>query len=496
MNLGVMRVRPLKHRIGGCAIAAAMTSTAGAGPQFHLVTFDSSYHESAIVGLSTDGSVACGFAKRDGAYVAIRWTAIGGALQILNADGDTFATAISADGSTIVGLPSFLWHDDDDVSDLPPSPAGSVFSPFAMSADAAVVAGFGLTQHGMRALRWHCEDDDGGEVESLGVLGEDFTSDARGISADGQWITGYSSGASGPRAILWSSEIGLVGLGVPEGWDGSVGRALSGDGSVVVGSLTAVDSMQGFRWTATDGFEAIPLHAGSTASEVTCTSADGELLGGTAQTADGPRAIIWTRAGATIDLNDYFRSTGFDLGGWTLTNCHAISPDGTAIAGDAVIDGVASPVGFVITGLDSMCLPTILEQPEDVFACHFTPVTLDVVTAWPAATYAWRRDGVVMDPLVVPSAASPSLELGTIDPEEAGSYDVVITNDCGSLTSTPALVSVCHADFDCSGFVDLDDFSAFTAAFEVGDDNADFDGSGFVDTDDFGAFAAAFDAGC
>lgn len=54
----------------------------------------------------------------------------------------------------------------------------------------------------------------------------------------------------------------------------------------------------------------------------------------------------------------------------------------------------------------------------------------------------------------------------------------------------------CPADFDASGFVDLDDYTAFVAAFEAGTANADFDGSGFVDLDDFGAFVVAFEAGC
>lgn len=54
----------------------------------------------------------------------------------------------------------------------------------------------------------------------------------------------------------------------------------------------------------------------------------------------------------------------------------------------------------------------------------------------------------------------------------------------------------CPADFDGSGFLDTDDFDAFVAAFEAGEDDADFDGSGFVDTDDFDAFVVAFIEGC
>lgn len=54
----------------------------------------------------------------------------------------------------------------------------------------------------------------------------------------------------------------------------------------------------------------------------------------------------------------------------------------------------------------------------------------------------------------------------------------------------------CPADFDLSGFVDIEDYTAFVAAFELGTDDADFDGSGFVDIEDFTAFVLAFEAGC
>ncbi|MCC6426629.1 MAG: hypothetical protein IT435_07385 [Phycisphaerales bacterium] len=55
---------------------------------------------------------------------------------------------------------------------------------------------------------------------------------------------------------------------------------------------------------------------------------------------------------------------------------------------------------------------------------------------------------------------------------------------------------LCTADFDCSGFVDTDDFDAFVHAFEAGDDTADVDVSEFVDTDDFDFFVHAFEDGC
>ena len=60
----------------------------------------------------------------------------------------------------------------------------------------------------------------------------------------------------------------------------------------------------------------------------------------------------------------------------------------------------------------------------------------------------------------------------------------------------PCALAGCPADFDGTGFVDTDDFTAFVLAFEAGTDDADFDGTGFVDTDDFTAFVLAFEAGC
>lgn len=56
--------------------------------------------------------------------------------------------------------------------------------------------------------------------------------------------------------------------------------------------------------------------------------------------------------------------------------------------------------------------------------------------------------------------------------------------------------TICPADFDQSGFVDIEDYTAFVLAFELGDDSADFDLSGFVDIEDFTGFVLAFEDGC
>ncbi|MCK6477152.1 MAG: hypothetical protein L6Q35_10010 [Phycisphaerales bacterium] len=65
----------------------------------------------------------------------------------------------------------------------------------------------------------------------------------------------------------------------------------------------------------------------------------------------------------------------------------------------------------------------------------------------------------------------------------------------GSITSFSVGYSR-TADFDSSGFVDIEDFTSFVLAFEAGDESADFDGTGFVDTEDYDAFVRTFEIGC
>ncbi len=78
------------------------------------------------------------------------------------------------------------------------------------------------------------------------------------------------------------------------------------------------------------------------------------------------------------------------------------------------------------------------------------------------------------------------LNSGSVVEAGVDAVKLLLVTSCGS----------CPADFDNSGFVDIEDYSAFVTAFEAGGDNADFDGSGFVDIEDFDAFVNAFEAGC
>lgn len=159
--------------------------------------------------------------------------------------------------------------------------------------------------------------------------------------------------------------------------------------------------------------------------------------------------------------------------------------------------------------------PVLTSGPNDVAICTSGQAQLHILAAgFEKLSYRWEierepdvwrslADGPVQLSCGVANAAGAdthtvSISIADCPGPWASSYRVraVVSNLCTSSTSNAATLTLCPADFDCTGFVDLDDFGEFVAAFELGSANADFDGTGFVDTDDFTAFVLAFERGC
>jgi hypothetical protein len=120
---------------------------------------------------------------------------------------------------------------------------------------------------------------------------------------------------------------------------------------------------------------------------------------------------------------------------------------------------------------------------------------LALSTAAPLASADLTLSWTSLDNGGVTAATVGSLRLGaTIGQQDAGRLANADLVCIGGFWA--GATYLCPSDFDNSGFVDTDDFTAFVTAFEIGLDSADFDQTGFVDTDDFTAFVLAFEAGC
>ena len=183
---------------------------------------DSDYGEAFSV--SDDGTTVVGYMS--GRDQAFRWTQAGG-MQALG--GGERAFDVSADGSVVVGYTRndtfgnepFRWTVSGGMQRLGYLPGGgSETTASAVSADGSVVVGGGYSifAEDDLAFRWTAEDG----MQSLG----DRASWASDVSADGSVVVGTADGLG---VFRWTAETGMVGLAP------GVARAVSADGSVILG---------------------------------------------------------------------------------------------------------------------------------------------------------------------------------------------------------------------------------------------------------------------
>ncbi len=200
-------------------------------------------------------------------------------------------------------------------------------------------------------------------------------------------------------------------------------------------------------------------------------------------------------------------------GGATFDGANGQSPGSLRIADLFGETGIAAPAAFLgdqsanygltleydiyLRYTDTATYPAVILNAGS-FSLYF-PATNPPVNAWQhrvvplTASAGWRLNsstGAAATEAQVQQALSNLHGLYIYTEWHTGADDTNVDNVV--LGSDDA----CPADFDKSGFVDTDDFTAFVLAFEAGTDDADFDRSGFVDTDDFTAFVIAFEGGC
>jgi PKD repeat protein/glucose/arabinose dehydrogenase len=194
------------------------------------------------------------------------------------------------------------------------------------------------------------------------------------------------------------------------------------------------------------------------------------------------------------------------------------SSDGAIIAAEAgatVADGYVTPARRVFFFIEdnswlnttpvartlfdrSVCwamnivTPMVVEQPQDATATVGDSVTLTARAEGSSPlSYRWRRAGQA-----IPGATTRSYTIESVTPSDAGDYDVVVTNTCGTTTSEAATLTVvgCACDWDHSGSISSQDFFDFLNDFF--ENNADFNHSGATDSQDFFDFLSCFFGGC
>jgi uncharacterized membrane protein len=210
--------------------------------------------------ISDDGSVVVGYTNGANGYRGFAWTQEMGLVDITDftgLSGQTAATAITPDGSTIVGTAGitdesgvgFRWSQADGITWIgDPDSCDEAVVPLLVSADGEVAVG--LLSHvepdssvPPKTFRW----TESGGVKRL--IDDPAISESRpfAISADGQLIAGWtrSSVDNTPSAFIWDPVNGLQDLNVVlvdqygldlRGWHLGDVTGMSADGMTMVGN--------------------------------------------------------------------------------------------------------------------------------------------------------------------------------------------------------------------------------------------------------------------
>jgi len=197
-------------------------------------------------------------------------TDLGGIRLVL--DNDSQATAISADGSTVVGIArddsyqsrAFVWRNDGttmtDLSTL--SGHTSTYSyARAVNADGTVIVGETSNGSTSRAFRWTSATGTMDELGTLQTGAQTSSSFAYGVSADGTIVVGEAINDDNQfHAFRWVEGAGMAQLFTAI--DGNIigtsaAYAVNKAGDVVVGQYYYNGNTGAFRWVANDGVQSL-----------------------------------------------------------------------------------------------------------------------------------------------------------------------------------------------------------------------------------------------
>lgn len=301
--------------------------------------------------ISADGTTIVG-AGDDGLgnFTAFRWTDNDGMVGL---DNGTYtyssATLVNHNGSIVAGLMmvgatfhSFVWTQGTGIVDIG-NLGGANTAVKAMSNDGTVLAGNNSGGTITQGFRW----TQAGGMISIGDLGSG-SSRANGISGDGNVIYGYSSDGATELPFRWTLGGGMVSLGTLGGTAlHSEAIGSNYDGSVIVGTSDNGGHMEAFRWIQGSGMSALGVLSGGLNSYGRFVSNDGSVVVGISDTATTSQVFRWTQGTGIQAIGN--------LGGYS--DVLAVSSNASVIygEGDDGVGGTAEIFRWTTTdGLKSL----------------------------------------------------------------------------------------------------------------------------------------------
>jgi hypothetical protein len=248
----------------------------------------------------------------------------------------------------------------------------------------------------------------------------------------------------------------------------------------VGGSFTTIGGITANRIVRWNGaaWEAVGGGAANSVEAINSYNSELVITGSFAQ-VDGTTGA----AGIARWNGSQWRPLGGGLAGGTFSTVTGLvllpHPDGTLRVGGnfTTAGGLPSSGNAIWTGGGGAI--SITQQPQSDTVCPSEDILLTVGTTGSGTfTYQWRKDGFPLrDGRGILGANTPNLSIDNAAALDAGTYDVVVFNNCGPLLSSAATITidsncgpVCATiDFNGDGsFFDPCDIDAFLTAFSEG----------------------------
>lgn len=260
----------------------------------------------------------------------------------------------------------------------------------------------------------------------------------------------------------------------------------TGDYTVTIKGTAVNTGLQGYALVVTGDIStsscAAPAITGDPASLTRC---------------EGAAAAFSVTATGSAPLSYQWRKDGGDIGGAT-SSTYSIPAVSAGDAGDydCVVTNSCGNATSAAATLTVNTAPQIISGPADASGCVGDSAAFSVSATGSAPfSYQWRKDGADIGGATGSTYTIASLSLG-----DAGDYDCVVTNGCGSQTSSAAALTVIAGDLDGDGTIGLADLSNLLTNFGMTSGatyaDGDLDGDGDVDLADLSDLLTNFGLSC
>jgi len=412
----------------------------------------------AIAG-SQDGGVVTGYyGFFGGPNSAFRWTPATGvqAIPKVSLPNYTIGNGVSRDGLVIGGSSNdvgFRWTSATSSTAIGPFGTGSPTEVYGLSGNGLVFYGRTRQLSGeMRAFTWTTS---GGPV-ILPQLPGGYNSQVHGSTPTGHVLVGLADVSGGAKPVVWTSS-GITniaaawpfGISYPYGLN-DAGTMIWGIGAFGGGNHAVRWRQVGSGWVADD----MGIPSGYASMSFGDNTPDGSVHVGAINAPGLSQAHIWSSTVGWRTIGNFLNSLGYNTSGYDFLFADGVSADGTALWGYANYNGNAAVnrVGWVARNIPCLQAPTLFQDPTDlILACDGDTASMGVSGGGNytgALSYQWQKNGINIANGPTGTGASysgvntPNFSITNIKVGDTGYYSCVISNPCGSVSSSSTEVNV------------------------------------------------------